>query len=89
MNPAEQDHNALITRLATGTDVQFVNGFPFAVDTTSDEPTTEADAEQPSEPPAAEFDGGAREPAPAPTDPVADHNQFVTDFAAMFRGGDG
>lgn len=37
-----------------------------------------ADVPDTGQAPAATFDGGAREPAPAPSDPVADHAALLT-----------
>jgi hypothetical protein len=39
------------------------------------EPVPEIDETKPPE-----FDGGVREPAPAPSDPVQEHNKLVVDW---------
>ena len=36
-----------------------------------------------------DFDGGAREPAPAPTDPVADHNRTLLEYLQNVPPGGG
>jgi hypothetical protein len=47
----------------------------------SDEPV------EPEGPP--NFDGGAREPAPQPSDPVREHNEFLLEVLQAHRGGGG
>ena len=35
---------------------------------------------------AVDFDGGAREPAPGPSDPLADHNQLMVELLLANQG---